>query len=204
VKAPAGLWGRVDLPVTVNVALPGTEVRLSTHLSVGSSFLRDWVVAGRFPNKSGNGADTESYPPEKRVDLAAEYEGIGGEVGWKPLQLSDNWLQLRTLFGVTKEAGVAYAVARVEARRETPVVLRLGSGPGVSLIFNGQRVWSAASMRVAVDAERVPLTLQAGTNVFLFKLCSPNGDRRLTAEITPATGDFGGEVVPVTAKTAWK
>lgn len=181
-----------------NLRIVDLEVPLVTHLTAGSSFLRKWNVIGPFPNKSGTAADTVAYPPEERVDLRAEYDGIGGKVRWQFVQLTDNWLNLTKQFGTGKEPGVAYAAAQVYAKQETPAVLRLGSAPGVTLIFNGKPVWSAWPPMYGArpDQEHVPLTLQPGMNVFLFKLSSPNGDWRFTAEVTPVTGDFGDNVHP--------
>ena len=115
--------------------------------------------------------------------------------GWRPLRLSDNWLDLSKVFGAKTEAGVVYGARRVEAKCETPAVLRLGRAMGVTVTFNGQRLWSAGSMKVVPDQEHVPITLKPGSNVFLFKLSSRSS--RFTAEVTPATGDFGGQVVPI-------
>ena len=63
-------------------------------------------------------------------------------------RLSDNRLDLRKEFGAKREAGVAYGAARVEAKCETPAVLRRGRAMGVTVTFNGHRRWSARSMIV--------------------------------------------------------
>ena len=206
---PAGTWGRVEFPGTVTVGLrKGASLRLSTRVSFGAGFLREWMVAGPFPNKSGQPLDLTLYPPEDGIDLNAEMDaGVGkdvaaqtaaGKIRWQPVRRPDQWLDLGGLFR-TKEPGVAYAAACVNAEKETPAVLRLGSSGGVALILNGQYLWSSnASRGAAPDQERVPITLRAGDNVLLFKLCTNTAQWRFTAELAPPAGGFAGtlKVVP--------
>ena len=197
VSVPAGAWGRCELPVTVTLCLPGRDMPLTDRVDVGSAFIRDWMVAGPFPNRTKYPLDLTLYPPDDGVDLAAEYDGAAGKVRWQPVHRSDNWLDLAAQFK-TKGPGVAYALAAVAAERETPVLLRLGSSGGVSLVLNGEYVWSNSTTRKAApDQDRVSLTLRAGDNTLLFKISSASEPWQFTAELTPPPGGFAGTLTPV-------
>src|SRR5262249_25450930 len=52
----------------------GVTVSVADHLG----FLRDWYVVGPFDGKKG-AAFKAVYPPERKVDLKAEYDGKGKE-----------------------------------------------------------------------------------------------------------------------------
>ena len=196
VTVPAGTWGRQELPVQVGVVLPeaaGSVIKLTAPLVVGTGQIRDWMIVGPFPNKSGQPLDLTLYPPEEALNLSAQYEGLR----WQPVQLGNDWLDLGALLK-TKEPGTAYAVAGIHADRETPAVLQLGSSGGVAVSLNGQYVTSLSRSRnAAPNQDRVPLTLQAGDNVLLVKTSTNTNQWRFTAELAPATGSFAGvSIIP--------
>ena len=45
-------------------------------------FLSEWKVIGPFDNTGNQGFET-AYPPELKIDLAAEYDGKQGKVRWQ-------------------------------------------------------------------------------------------------------------------------
>ena len=194
VELPATTWGRQEVSLHVGVFLPQTHVWLSPTLSVGTGQIRDWMVVGPFPNKSGQPLDLSLYPPEDALDLGAQYDSPAGKIKWQPVKLGNEWLNLNALFN-TQEPGVAYAVAGIHASVETPAVLRFGSSGGVAVLLNGQYLTSVNAARNAQpDQDRLPLTLRAGDNVLLVKLSTNTKDWRFTAELTPAGTGFAGDV----------
>jgi hypothetical protein len=197
VMVPPGTWGCRELPVTITLALPERELRLTEPVRVGVGFLRDWMLVGPFPNRTKYPLDLTLYPPDDGPDLAAEYDGATGKVRWTPVATGDAWVDLAAQFQA-QGPGVAYALAGFSAERETPVLLRLGSSGGVSLVLNREAVWSSNTSRTAApDQDRVPLTLRAGDNVLLFKISTATAAWRFTAELTPAPGGSVAGVAPI-------
>jgi hypothetical protein len=194
VQLPSTAWGRQEVSLHLGVLLPQTHVWLSPTFTVGTGQIRDWMVVGPFPNKSGQPLDLSLYPPEDALDLSAQHDTPAGKIKWQPVKLTNEWLNLNALFK-TQEPGVAYAVAGIHASVETPAVLRLGSSGGVAVLLNGQYLTSVnAARNAAPDQDRLPLTLRAGDNVLLVKLSTNTKDWRFTVELTPAGTAFAGAV----------
>src|SRR5262249_4992474 len=55
----------------------GVKVSVGEHMG----FLMDWYLIGPFDGMGMKGFRTE-YPPEKEIDLKAEYQGQGKKVRW--------------------------------------------------------------------------------------------------------------------------
>src|SRR5439155_1741893 len=63
----------------------GVEVSVADHLG----FLRQWYVLGPFDAQGWKGFKT-GYPPEKKVDLQATYEGKDGKkLAWKRFDVKE-------------------------------------------------------------------------------------------------------------------
>lgn len=191
---PPDTWGRQELPIALQVTLPDTTMKVRTSVSVGSGYLRDWMLIGPFENKTKAPLDLTFHEPEDGLNLQAEYEAKAGKVRWQPAHLRDNWLDLNAQFK-SKEPGVAYAVACVQSERETPAVLRVGSSGGAALILNNQYLWSSNTTRAAApNQDSIPVMLRSGDNVLLFKLSTVNDQWRFIVEVTPPPGGFTGKV----------
>jgi len=196
VTVAPGMWGRQQMSVHVGLVLAQTQVWLSPSVVVGSGQIRDWLVLGALPNKSGQPLDLTLYPPEDALNIHADVDGLK----WQPVKLGNEWLDLAALLK-TKEPGVAYAVACVQAAAETPAVLQVGSSGGLSVMLNGGYVWSADQSRNAAPAQdRVPLTLRQGDNVLLIKTCTNTNQWRLTAELVPVGQAFPAAVAVIPAE----
>jgi len=138
-------------------------------------FIREWSVIGPFPNprdSAGNrlGIDLV-YPPEKRIDLAAAYEGVEGQsVRWAPVRArEDGFVEL---YGFKpNELVVVYALSYVLSPTEQTLPLLLGSDDGVKVFLNGTPVHRVLTLRGAEpDQDRVPLHLARGWNALLLKV----------------------------------
>lgn len=188
-QVPPKAWGRVRVPLKLTMIMPQSRSTLARTVTVGSGRLREWMVLGPLPNKSGEPLDLTLYPPEDALDLKAEVEGAK----WQPIVLGGDWLDLAKLYG--KTPGVAYAVACIQAEKEAPAMLELGSSGGLSVSLNGAYVWSLNQSRNAAGAQdRVPLTLRAGDNVLLVKLSTNSKDWKFTGELVSAEENFPGAV----------
>lgn len=196
---PEGAWGRFELPVALTLNLGGgARLTTRTRLTVGAGYLTEYLAIGPFPNRSGRPLDLGLHPPDDGIDLTAAYATPGGERRWEPLRVRD-WVDLNAHYS-TKEPGVAYLTACVEAAGATPATLRIGSSGGVAVVHNGRPVCSIDSARrPAPDQDRVSLNLTAGDNVLLFKVCTASDTWRFIAELTPPTEGFAAPVRPVPA-----
>ncbi|MGE5532160.1 MAG: hypothetical protein ACM3VW_08610, partial [Bacteroidota bacterium] len=193
-QVPPNAWGRVLIPLKLTMIMPQSRATLTRNVTIGSGRLREWMVLGPLPNKSGEPLDLTLYPPEDALNLQSEVEGAK----WQPMVAGGDWLDLGKLYG--KTPGVAYAVACINAEKETPAVLELGSSGGVSVSLNGAYVWSSNQSRNAAPGQdRVPLTLNAGDNVLLVKLSTNTKDWKFTAELVPAEDRFPGAISVISA-----
>ena len=153
----------------------GENVNIQQHFG----FLSSWSVAGPFDNKEEKGFAV-AYQPEtivtegKPLDLSGEYDGQLGKVQWKPLMTEDD-------FGVVDIAkqmenfkgSLMYATTSWNSDKEQLVEIRLGTPNAWKLWVNGILVFEREEYHrsSAMDQYKVPVTLTAGENVFLFKIC---------------------------------
>ena len=164
-------------------------------------FLQDWSVVGPFPN--ANYPETlwtgsaVAFPPEEKVDLKAEYTGLGpmknsdfnqaltqvhapvpAPVRWQrylaPGQpaFEEGPVDLAPLLSPNK--GIcAYASTTITSDRPRPAILYLGSDQRLTVWFNQRQVFDSHEYRTAgPDQDRVPVRLEAGTNTVLLKLAN--------------------------------
>jgi hypothetical protein len=141
-----------------------------------------WVLAGPFDGPKASGFQTP-YPPEARIDLAATYKGKGdAEVRWKPYTVEVDpksydldqvgEVDLNKAIGKHKDA-VAYAYTVVESDKELPVEIRYGCINASKLYLNGKQVFAREEYHHGENFDQyvAKVTLQAGTNRLLLKVC---------------------------------
>ncbi len=147
-------------------------------------FLLDWKVAGPFDSTKGVGFDV-GYPPEKGVDLTAEYEGKGGKVLWKPFKSQDEFglVDVNKVCGLIKGAA-AYAYTEFVSDRARPVELRLGCENAWKIWVNGSYLFGRDEYHRGkeIDQYRLATELQAGINRILVKLCQDEQKEEWTVE----------------------
>ncbi|MBN9121943.1 MAG: hypothetical protein J0I06_22845 [Planctomycetes bacterium] len=154
-----------------------------------------WYYAGPFDNADKAGFDF-AYPPEKKIDLKATYEGKGGaNVGWKEFagfklgQLVD----LQKLFPKVRTNAVVYLYHEFDAPRAYKWPLSFGSDDTLSVFINGKRVFHEPYTRpAAADQDRVEIDVKEGKNELLVKVCQDAGEWQVYVapelpEIVPAT-----------------
>jgi hypothetical protein len=146
-------------------------------------FLREWYVLGPFDADGQKGFKTV-YPPEKKVDLAAEHAGKHKKsLPWKRLSVPDppggrlGVTDLRVPLGEAEDAvGYAYAVVELPEARE--VEFRGAADDNFSVWVNGERVFGFEEYRngIRMDRHRFKVPLRAGPNAILVKVCQGSGD----------------------------
>lgn len=164
-------------------------------------FVKEWNIIGPFDNP-GEGKIRKGlsivYPPEKHIDLTAEYPGKGGKtVKWKKVKAWENgYVDLNSTFE-DNDFSVAYATTYVFSPTQRKTVMYIGSDDGVKVWLNGVIVHENPILRPAApDQDRVEVTLKRGWNGILIKIeeglgwwgfylriPNPDGDLKFSTEI---------------------
>ena len=166
-----------DVDQVEDIAKQLEDLGDKTDLTAHFGFVARWHVAGPFENKDGKGFDM-AYAPEAGVDLKATYDGkAGAKFGWKPLAAAEKYgtIDLNKQVAKHKEA-ITYGYAVVESPKEAAVHLRAGSQNAVKIFLNGKPVFfrEAYHQGTTMDQHTAPVTLKAGRNEILVKLCQNN------------------------------
>ncbi|MBS3762338.1 MAG: hypothetical protein KGZ25_03430 [Planctomycetes bacterium] len=148
---------------------------------IADTVVQDWWVIGPFSNKNKKGF-SKAYPPEKKVDLAATYQGVGGKtVAWKRTQPADKPplgrgpINLKKLFDPAQNV-CAYAFTEIESDHARDATLYVGSDDTIIVWINGDQVLSREVYRgAALDQDQTSIHLQEGTNRVLVKICQTWG-----------------------------
>ncbi|MCS7045472.1 MAG: hypothetical protein NZO58_03855 [Gemmataceae bacterium] len=156
----------------------GHPMDLTAHLG----FITRWAVIGPFDNRQGRGFHTV-YPPERGIDLHAEYEGKdGAKLRWgeataeTPTATADlkrhGRVDFNDIVGEQKGATM-YAFAAVVSHSERPVEVRVGSNNAVRFWLNGREIFFREEYHhgVQIDQHVGKGTLKAGRNEILIKVC---------------------------------
>jgi hypothetical protein len=147
----------------------GEKPDLARHMG----FVMAWKLIGPFDNVDDKGWNTP-YPPEEKIDLAAEFEGQKGNVKWFDHTTADDYGNVDLTKALDKHKGaVAYAYAEFLSDRDQPCDLRLGSINANKIWLNGKlltenHVYHANS---AVDQYIAKGELKKGKNTILLKIC---------------------------------
>jgi hypothetical protein len=147
----------------------GVPVDLPRHFG----FLMNWKVVGPFNNKDRKGFAV-AYPPEKKLDLAAQYDGQEGPVKWQAYQTADDYgmVNINEPYGMLKEV-LAYAVTDFDSSVDRQVELRLGCKNAWKVWLNGELLFQRDEYHrgMRLDQYRLKANLKKGRNVIMLKLC---------------------------------
>lgn len=176
--AQAALWNKAlagavdrDQVDTIADALKklGETVDLVEHFGL----LTEWYVVGPFDNSDMKGFDVV-YPPEKEVDLNAEYAGKTGMVAWTKLvsDRDDGEFDLAELTEPHKGA-IDYAYSEFHSGHEQEVEFRLATANAWKLWVNGELVFAREEYHrgMRFDQYIVRGGIRKGKNTFLLKVC---------------------------------
>lgn len=168
-----------DLDQARVVASRLKELGIGVSVADQFGFLRDWYVIGPF-DAHGQKGFTTAYPPERKVDLAAEVEGKGGKkVSWKRFAVRETaalrfaaLVNLREPLGDAADA-VAYAYTAFKAPAAREVEFRGAADDNLTVWVNGVKAFGFEEYRngVRLDRHRFRVRLRAGVNTVLVKVC---------------------------------
>ena len=147
--------------------------------------VRRWWLVGPFPNRQGMGF-AHVYPPEKEIDLKAEYTDGYGKALWYELDrdLPSGMLNFENYF-VEIDNVVAYALIYLISEKDQPVEIRAGSDDTLTVFLNGETIWVHGLYRaVKFDEDVIDASLRKGTNALLLKVCDDWGAWMLVARVT--------------------
>ena len=130
-----------------------------------------WHSMGPFKAKDVNEAFDKKFGPEKRnVDLKKEF----GKLAWKE---QTSWTEGEVIsFGYAGEGDTTYLYRTIDVDEPTELALSLGSDDTLTVWINRKEVHkNKASRGAAADQDKVTVTLKAGTNHLLMKICNRGG-----------------------------
>jgi hypothetical protein len=144
-------------------------------LRSGGPWPKEWNVIGPFPGGEHYGYATV-YPPEQGVDLDAKYTGSEDkELTWTKLK-TNNILWLHPSIKPSANC-VAYAQLYVKSPDEREALAFICADDAAKFWFNGEIVWAIPGLNaIKLDKYPVPLTLKAGWNEVLVKVCQSGGN----------------------------
>lgn len=172
------LSGAVEDDQVKAIATPlkklGVEVDLQKHFG----FLTQWQIIGPFDNKGGKGFDV-AYPPEKALDLKAEYDGQLGKVKWQPVSTNDPYGIVDIAKSLKNYKGSAmYATTTFDAAEGASVQFRIGTPNSWKLWVNGKQIFGREEYHrgMVLDQYQVTTQLKPGKNVILLKILQNEQD----------------------------
>jgi len=148
-------------------------------------FLMNWKLIAPFPNLERKGFDTV-FPPERGIDLAAEYEGKAvARVKWQDFTSQDDYgmIDFNKPFTMLKEV-TGYAFTEFDAAEARDAQIRLGCKNGWKVWFNGELIFARDEYHrgAKLDQYKLPVKLNKGKNTILVKCCQNEQTETWTVE----------------------
>ena len=131
-----------------------------------------WLILGTFDNTDGIGYNTAYIPEDAtQIDLTAKYEGVDEQISWK--KFTDDAFDGYIDFGKDINWRVSYAWITVTSPDEREVQFRFSSDDQGKIWLNGKEVFANPNGGlVKIDSDTIPVTLKAGKNTILVKVCN--------------------------------
>ncbi|MFH1740171.1 MAG: DUF4838 domain-containing protein [bacterium] len=149
----------------------------------------EWNAIGPFDNTDNKGHETV-FPPERKIDLKATYDGLEGPVRWKIISpgKGKGYLNLLDQFS-PKDWTTIYALNYLYVEHDMDAQFRVGSNDTLKIWLNNDLVWHFDEGRIAVlDDDIVPVHLKAGWNPVLLKVSQSSGNWGFYFRVTNTDG----------------
>tara|TARA_B100000029_G_scaffold144032_1_gene139248 strand:- start:506 stop:1660 length:1155 start_codon:yes stop_codon:yes gene_type:complete len=147
----------------------GEKVDLPRHFG----FLTQWNIVGPFDNTGGKGF-AAVYAPESKLDLKATLKGKLGPATWKSYSTSHDFGILDIAKQIKPYKGaVMYCTTTFVSGSAQAIQFRLGTPNAWKLWVNGKQMFANEEYHrgMKIDQYSVPVTLRAGANTILLKIC---------------------------------
>lgn len=194
-----------DVDQVQSVARKLRELGETVDLPKLFGFLMQWKVIGPFDNADGKGF-AAVFPPEKKIDLAAEYDGKSGKARWSDYVTKDEFgmVDINTVYQPLKSV-TAYAYTEFVSDKARPAELRLGCKNAWKVWLNGKLLWEREEYHrgMQIDQYRLSCQLQPGRNTILVKACQNELVQKWTVEWQfqlRVCDHLGTAILPSTAK----
>ena len=142
-------------------------------------FQTNWHIVGPFDNTGSKGFNVV-YPPEKQVDLKAQLKGKLGPATWKSYKTKHDFGIVDIAKQISPYKGaVMYCSTVFESKTPRSIQFRLGTPNAWKLWINGRQVFANEEYHrgMKLDQYSVPVTLRAGSNTILLKICQNEQDQ---------------------------
>ena len=137
-------------------------------------FVTRWFLLGPFDAPARSGFDT-SFPPERAVDLAANYVGKdGADIQWQLFETDDRLGQLNLINAIAPvKESVGYAYILLHSLIDQTVQLRCGADDNLSVWLNGEKILARRQWLNGTRLDRftAAASFKQGTNKVLVKIC---------------------------------
>jgi len=147
-------------------------------------FLMRWKVIGPFDNTDRKGFAVP-YPPEKKIDFSASYEGKSGKVKWTDFSTSDQFgkVDINLEYGELKQV-VAYAHNTFELSEARELQFRLGCKNAWKVWLNGELLFARDEYHRGqrIDQYVFSANLKKGKNEILVKFCQNEQEQSWTKQ----------------------
>ncbi len=147
-----------------------------------------WLFLGPFDNTKGVGYNT-TYIPEstKEFDTTTKYDGINGKVSWQ--QIADDVYDGFIDFGADDNWRTGYALTTIFSSDEQKAQILFDSDDQGKIWLNGKKMYAHRRNRGAViDRRVIPVTLMAGKNTILVKVCNETSPWGFYLRVTDLDG----------------
>jgi len=197
---PEGLVGTMTVEDLVNLLEFLSEQKPVAGASGRPAVIRDWLMAGPFPNPDDRGLDV-AYGPETRAEISSVYDGRDGKVAWRSAKAGRRgYLDFLHEVGAASAQSVVYTFAALESPADQDAALLLGSDDGVKVWVNGALVHTNHVHRAAEpEQDRVRVRLRKGRNDLLIKVDNGDGATGLYCAVEAAHA-VGQRALPAPAK----
>ncbi len=158
----------------------GQDMDPITHMG----FITRWWLVGPFPAEQTSGFRAE-FPPEKQVDLSAQYETVEGrKLHWKLHETSNSLGEVNLVQAIGAESeAVGYAYVELDSPREQQAQLRCSADDNLSVWMNGRQILAREQWLNGTRLDRfvTPIQLLKGLNRVLVKICQ--GPKHVSPEV---------------------
>ena len=148
-----------------------------------------WLTLGPFDNTDGIGYNTDYIPEDAtQVDTTAKYDGADGQVNWK--KLNDDTFDGFVDFGKDVNWRTAYAWVTITSPDERKAQLRFDSDDQGKVWLNEKKMYAhrRRNRGAVIDRRTIPVTLKAGENSILVKVCNETSNWGFYLRITDTDG----------------
>jgi hypothetical protein len=201
---PSGVWGKPTIPLACKVKGTGWQLNGSGKIKLSAlsstDLVREWMVVGPFASDQPGLLGDTLYPPQRLLDITAEYPGAEGKVSWQPVKLPvGGGIDLTQLYG-SQENGVAFAVTVLRVARPTTVAITTKGSYSITYLNN--EIIGGPFRRYGNF--KISLSLPEGDNVLLCGVAQTNywwqgkfWQLSVQVEVGPGSNPGDIQIVPV-------